>query len=277
MVNYRFTRQLMLWLIFACSLTANAQSAVQDQWYGLYALVDDWVLVSNQQATSTFRSWTRPDDSTITGTTYTIPRNSGDTIRWDSMVFSFRESGIHLHYIDLKEPAAGVRQLRLSDATGEEFVFSHTDTDEPITLRYSLSGMDTLDERWTQGASDYPLRYVRKPRIQRFELAGENGPTVMRKFWLLSYLSGGNRSQDAATAQQIQQGHMAHLSTLYNTGKSCVAGPTDGQGEVRGFVVFTVATLEEAIYLARQDPAVKAGRLRFQIEPWWAMEGAVLR
>lgn len=277
MAKYRFTRQLMIWLIFACSLTANAQRGAEEQWYELFALVDDWVLVSNQQATSTFRSWTRPDDSTITGTTYTIPRQLGDTIRWDSMVFSFRESGIHLQYFDLKESAASERQLRLSEATEAQLVFSHTDDGEPITLRYSLSGMDTLDEVWVRGKDEYPLRFERKPRIQRFELAGENGPTVMRKFWLLSYLSGGNRSQDKALAQQIQQGHMAHLTTLYNTGKSCVAGPTDGQGEVRGFVVFTVATREEAIYLARQDPAVKSGRLRFDIEPWWAMEGAVLR
>jgi uncharacterized protein YciI len=273
----RFIPTPMLILLGVCSLTANAQTSPADQWFSLYALVDDWVLVSNQQATGTVRSWQRPNDSTITGITYTIFAGRGDTTVWDSMVFTFRESGINLRTYALSEPAEGIRELQLSEADDTHWSLRHTDEAQPMSLLFSLSGMDTLEERWTYGGTAYPLQFVRKPRIQRFEMSGETGTTVMRKFWLLSYLSGSNRTQDSQTAQQIQQGHMAHLGKLYRTGKSCVAGPTDGEGEVRGFIVFTVGTREEAIYLARQDPAVQAARLTFTLEPWWAMEGAVLR
>jgi hypothetical protein len=147
---------------------------------------------------------------------------------------------------------------------------------EKREVTFRRIGFDTLQVNWKNEA-DIPVTFVRKPRIQRFEMPGDSSIVVMRKFWHLTYLSGSNRSQSKEEAARIQSGHMAHLGMLAGFGKACVAGPTDGIGEVRGFVIFTTATMEEAVFLANLDPAVQSGRLSFRIDPWWAMEGAVLK
>lgn len=112
--------------------------------------------------------------------------------------------------------------------------------------------------------------------FETFEMTEGDTTFVMKKYYLLTYYRGDNRDQGEEEAQEIQKGHMSHLNRLSEEKKICLAGPYGDDGEARGIVIFSVTSLEEAVELSNQDPAVQAGRLRFEIKPWWAAVGSKL-
>jgi uncharacterized protein YciI len=75
-----------------------------------------------------------------------------------------------------------------------------------------------------------------------------------------------------AETQKIQEGHMANIRRMGETGKLVVAGPFLDGGDLRGIFIFK-ATMEEAQAMANEDPAVKAGRLVIDFHPWFAAKG----
>lgn len=99
----------------------------------------------------------------------------------------------------------------------------------------------------------------------------------MKTYFLVFLKEGPNRSQDSATAAEIQKGHMAHLTKMYNEGKMDLAGPMMDDTKLKGICVYNVENLETAKSLAESDPAVKAGRLIVEVHPWYSMKGAKLR
>jgi uncharacterized protein YciI len=74
-------------------------------------------------------------------------------------------------------------------------------------------------------------------------------------------------------SQKIQEGHMANIQRLAKEGKLLLAGPFTDDGDLRGMFVFQVSSLEEAKALCDTDPAVKAGRLRVELHPWFSAKG----
>ena len=100
---------------------------------------------------------------------------------------------------------------------------------------------------------------------------------VMQQYFMCFLKAGPERGQDSTESAQIQEAHMAHLTKVYEDGKSCVAGPFGDDGDIRGIVIYNTATFEEADSLANADPAVKAGRLVVEVHPWWAAKGSVLK
>lgn len=84
---------------------------------------------------------------------------------------------------------------------------------------------------------------------------------------------GPNTSQDKATADEIQKGHLAYMESLHAQGKLPVAGPFGDDTPMRGVVVYRVKDVAEATRLAAEDPAVKAGRLVLQAYPWMTFKG----
>jgi len=73
--------------------------------------------------------------------------------------------------------------------------------------------------------------------------------------------------------QAIQKGHMENIGKLAASGKLILAGPFSDDTTLRGMFVFQVASLEEATALCATDPAVKAGRLRVDVHPWFSAKG----
>jgi uncharacterized protein len=91
----------------------------------------------------------------------------------------------------------------------------------------------------------------------------------VKQYWFVMLTKGNNRDQDSATAAKIQKGHMENISRLYYAGKLKVAGPFGDDGDWLGIFIFDCNTKEEVEKLLKTDPAVEAGRLTFDIRPWW--------
>jgi len=87
-------------------------------------------------------------------------------------------------------------------------------------------------------------------------------------------MRGTNRVQlPAEESQKIQAGHLGYMTELYKQGKLIAAGPFMEPGDMRGVVVYRVATVDAAKELAAGDPAVKAGRLVLDARPWMTFKG----
>lgn len=71
-------------------------------------------------------------------------------------------------------------------------------------------------------------------------------------------------------SRKLQEEHMANIRRMGEAGKLVIAGPFTDDGELRGLYVFRAGSAEEARALVESDPAVRAGRLRFEIHPWYA-------
>lgn len=95
----------------------------------------------------------------------------------------------------------------------------------------------------------------------------------LKQYMFVMYTTGPNRTQDSATAAQIQAGHLKHIDSLAKIGVLNVAGPFLEDHNWRGILIFDIATKEEAEALVKEDPAVQAGRLSYVILPWMTKKG----
>ncbi len=112
---------------------------------------------------------------------------------------------------------------------------------------------------------------------QYFEMQEGDTVYVMKKYFLVFLKSGENRSQNELETEKIQAAHLAHMDSLAAIGQLDIAGPMAEDGEIRGIVVLRVPDKARAEACVLADPAVKAGRLSYEIHPWWAAVGSKLR
>jgi len=91
----------------------------------------------------------------------------------------------------------------------------------------------------------------------------------MKQYFMVFLTKGLNRTQDSVTVAKIQEGHLDNITRLFNEKKIVLAGPFLDNGTYRGIFIFDVATEEEVIQLLQTDPAIKAGRLGYEIHPWY--------
>ncbi|MCG8372902.1 MAG: YciI family protein [Balneolales bacterium] len=111
-----------------------------------------------------------------------------------------------------------------------------------------------------------------EPETFVYEWEGEK--FTMQKYFIIFLKNGPNRNQSEEKAATLQQEHLAYLGGLYQQGIINLNGPSGGEGEIRGFSVYNVATIEQAIEYASADPMVKAGRLVVEAHPWWLAKGS---
>jgi len=92
---------------------------------------------------------------------------------------------------------------------------------------------------------------------------------TIKQYWFVMLIKGQNRTQDSVTAEKIQEGHMANIHRLYEEGKLKVAGPFGDDGDWRGIFIFDCETKAEVEQLLNTDPAIAAGRLSYELHPWY--------
>lgn len=112
-----------------------------------------------------------------------------------------------------------------------------------------------------------------------FEMKEKDTTYVMKKYYLV-LLKRGLQAKTFTKEElnKIQSGHMDNINKLAKAGYIDMAGPMDKDEDLRGiFIMKNVKNEEEAKKLIDTDPAVIAGRLSYEIHPWWAAKGSCLR
>jgi uncharacterized protein YciI len=103
-----------------------------------------------------------------------------------------------------------------------------------------------------------------KPTEEKYE---------MKQYWMVFLKKGSHRDHDSITTARIQEGHIANINRLADEGKILVAGPFGDDGDLRGIFIMDCKDEDEVRGLCESDPAVKTGRLAFEIHPWWTARG----
>lgn len=98
----------------------------------------------------------------------------------------------------------------------------------------------------------------------------------LKEYFFVMLKRGPNRSQPKAVADSIQKGHLSHINKMAESGQLCIAGPFGDDGDWRGILIFKTKSIQETRDLVEPDPAIKSGRLTYEIHPWWSMKGARL-
>jgi uncharacterized protein YciI len=96
--------------------------------------------------------------------------------------------------------------------------------------------------------------------------------------YYMAFLKKGPRWSPEVTEEtkKVQAAHRANIERLVEEGKMILAGPFLDEWEVRGIFVYKVDSIEEAIELTKQDPAVIAGRLSLEVHPWYSAKGITI-
>lgn len=100
--------------------------------------------------------------------------------------------------------------------------------------------------------------------------AGESMPEDMKTYYFgLIYRGPAWTPDSSESTEAIQRAHLANIRRLARAGKLVLAGPFGDDGDLRGLFIYNASSREEAEALVQSDPAVKAGRLRVELHPWW--------
>ena len=119
----------------------------------------------------------------------------------------------------------------------------------------------------------YATTFLAAAFLGAVALAADDPPD-MTTYYFGILVKGPTWSADETPERaKIQEGHMAHLDAMWKAGKLVLAGPLDDAGDWRGVLIYRTKSLEEAQSLASDDPAVKAGRLKVTMYPWWVQRG----
>ena len=95
----------------------------------------------------------------------------------------------------------------------------------------------------------------------------------MRPYVLVLLRKGPNRGQDSLEAARLQRAHLDNMQRWAAEGLLVAAGPTYGlpaDETLQGLYVFALGDVAAVDSLAREDPAVAAGRLVLEAYPWYS-------
>jgi uncharacterized protein YciI len=108
------------------------------------------------------------------------------------------------------------------------------------------------------------------PEPREFTMVTNGDTTVMKRYVMCIYLRGSNAAKFAANElADLQKAHLNHIDSLAKAGAVLVAGPFGDNGEKRGILILDAADIESARPWVDADPMVKAGRLAYELHPWW--------
>lgn len=130
-------------------------------------------------------------------------------------------------------------------------------------------------------AQNTAAKETQKPAAKKEPTAKEfkSGEYTMKQYYFVMLTKGTRRSEitDTSIINKIQAGHIKNLERLAAMGKIIVAGPFGDDGNWRGVFIFNCPTQEEVEEFLKTDPAIAAGRLGYEIHPWWTAKNAVFK
>jgi uncharacterized protein len=92
-----------------------------------------------------------------------------------------------------------------------------------------------------------------------------------KQYILMLYNEGPNRNQPPEEAEKLQMEHLHYLFSLRADGKLLLNGPVTDDSALAGIGIFNLTDIKEVEKLASEDPAVKAGRLVFELHPLFGL------
>jgi uncharacterized protein YciI len=124
---------------------------------------------------------------------------------------------------------------------------------------------------------DYRTWWGQKGIGEKFAAEYQKNPDMkveMAQHQLVILLRGPKAaSLSEKELEKLQEKHLEHIFKMLDAKKAAVAGPFMEDTDLRGIIVYQLASIDEAKKLAESDPAVKAGRLKLEIHPWWVAKG----
>ncbi|HQV37714.1 MAG: hypothetical protein IPO60_02795 [Flavobacteriales bacterium] len=99
----------------------------------------------------------------------------------------------------------------------------------------------------------------------------------MKQYWFVLYTSGDAPPLDSATSALTLKQHLEHQEEQAERGLIQMAGPFGDDGDWRGLLLYDCDSREEVEGYLRMDPFVKAGRLKYEIHPWYGAVGTTLK
>lgn len=97
-----------------------------------------------------------------------------------------------------------------------------------------------------------------------------------RQYCLRLYKAGPHRDQSPEDQEQIQAAHQRYLFQLKAESKLLVSGPVIDDPVLKGVAIFNTTDIDQVRQLCEGDPAVRAGRLVYEIYPWFGIPGDCL-
>ena len=100
----------------------------------------------------------------------------------------------------------------------------------------------------------------------------------LKQYYFVMLTAGPNKEKiDSLKLQKIQAGHLENIRKMAKEGKLAIAGPFGDDGNWRGILIFDVDSEDEVRELLKNDPSIQAGRLSYEIHPWWTEKGSCLK
>jgi uncharacterized protein len=113
---------------------------------------------------------------------------------------------------------------------------------------------------------------------REFTMVANGDTTVMKRYVMCIYLRGEKAADfDQDALAKLQAAHLSHIDSLAEKGHVLVAGPFGDNGTKRGILILDAGDNETAIPWVEADPMVKAGRLAYELHPWWTAKQGSFR
>ena len=94
---------------------------------------------------------------------------------------------------------------------------------------------------------------------------------------MLTRETGSDEITDTAAINKIQEGHMQNLTRRAAQEKIIVAGSFGDDGNWRSIFIFDAQIKDEVEELLKTYEAIAAGRLGYEIHPWWTKKNLVFK
>jgi uncharacterized protein YciI len=105
---------------------------------------------------------------------------------------------------------------------------------------------------------------------------GQEPKFEMGTFYLCLLVKGPKWNPSEPTDDNsLRQAHIKYVLGLIEGGHAAIAGPLTDEDRIRGVIVLSATSAEEARSLAEADPAVKSGELAVEVLQWYASKNVM--